>query len=196
MPVDYRSVLGIPHTFRDCSMPPAMFRFKIQKGESFSEMASRVNRIIMQITKPKEKMYAVKEYAVYMNMIPRLSYERTNAILSRTVSLDRLPFTFVCSYAHRFRDESYLDLVEQMYVMNPAYGPVPVLEIIAMPDQFCISLTQNNSTDKYILAFLEQLKSNGISASLVETINAASQRINLRPGISQNHSLTSLRILP
>ena len=94
------------------------------------------------------------------------AYDRTNAILSRTVSLDRLPFTFVCSYAFRFLDESYLDLVEQMYVMNPAYGPVHVLEIIAMSDQFCISLSQNSSTDVYIRAFMEQLELNGISASL------------------------------
>ena len=67
--------------------------------------------------------------------------------------------------------------------MNPAYGPVPVLEIIAMPGQFCISLSQNSSTDVYIRAFMEQLELNGISASLVETINASVQRVDLRPGI-------------
>ena len=118
-----------------------------------------------------------------MNLIPKLSYDRTNAILARTVSLDRLLFTFVCSYAHRFHDEPYLDLVEQMYVMNPPYGPVPLLEIIAMPDRFCISLTQNSSTDVYINAFLEQLKLNGINAALVETISAANQYVELRQSI-------------
>lgn len=183
LPVDYRDVLGIPHTFRDCTMPPAMFKVKIKKGESFREMAARINRIVMQITDPKEKLYAVKEYAVYMNLIPKMSYDRMNAILAKSVSLDRLLFTFVCSYAHRFRDEPYLDLIEQMYVMNPPYGPVPVLEIVAMPDQFCISLTQNSSTDVYIRAFLEQLKLNGINAALVETIGAASQYVDLRQSI-------------
>ena len=38
-------------------------------------------------------------------------------------------------------------------------------------------------TDVYVRAFMEQLKLNGISASLVETINAAVQRVDLRSGI-------------
>ena len=54
LPVDYRDVLGIPHTFRDCTMPPAMFKVGIKKGESFREMAARINRIITLITDPKK----------------------------------------------------------------------------------------------------------------------------------------------
>ncbi len=184
LPVDFREVLGIPHTFRNCTMPPYMFKVKIIKGESFREMAARINRIIMRIIDTKEKLYAVKGFAVYMNFIPKLSYDRMNAVLAKSVSLDRLPFTFACSYALRFHDEPYLDIIEQIYAMNPPYGPVPVLEIIAMPDQFCISLTQSNSTDVYIHAFLEQLKLNGVNAELVETIVAANQYVDLRQSIN------------
>ena len=65
-------------------------------------------------------------------------------------------------------------------MMSPIYGPGTVLEAIAMPDTFFISLNQDGDTEDYLEAFLEKMKENGIHASLQETVYGTEPYVALR----------------
>jgi hypothetical protein len=180
MPVDFRSALGIPHTFRNCAMPPAMYDIEVGEGDGVNEIADQVNQTILKVTSPVAKLYTVKGFATHMNMLPSMPYAQTEMVMAQTMSVDRPPFTFNCSYAGRYSDEGYLELIDHVYFMTPAYGSAPVLEVIAMPDRFYITINQGGSTNVYVQAYLDVLQENGIDARLDATEPGARQYVALR----------------
>lgn len=40
MPVNFRGALGIPHTFRNCAMPPAMYDIEVDEKDGTDEDAT------------------------------------------------------------------------------------------------------------------------------------------------------------
>lgn len=180
MPVNFRPVLGIPHTFRNCAMPPAMYDIVLSEGEGIEPFAARVNQTILQITSPVAELYTVKAFAGFMDKLPAMPYTQTEAMMTQASNVDRPPFTFNCSYAGRLVDTAYLDLIERIYLVTPAYGIAPVLETMAMPDRFCIAINQCGREDVYIRAFLDVLQECGIEAVLENTLSGARQYVALR----------------
>lgn len=180
MPIDFRGVLGIPHTFRNCAMPPAMLDIPIVEGESIDQLAARINQIVLQHVVPAAKLLTVKGFAGYMDMIPRMPYAQTEQMLSQYMASGSAPFTFNCSYAHRFQKEEYLDLLESVYVQTSSFGPSTVLVVIALPNSFCITLNQGGSSETYLRAYLDQLEQNGIAASLEHTMEGPAPYVELR----------------
>ena len=180
LPVDYRNVLGIPHTFRNCAMPPAMFNIEVRQGETIREMAGRINQSIIQLTSPAVELLTIKGFASYMKMLPPLPYAQTAGLMAQALTYDHPPFTFNCSYAHRFQDEEYLGLVDSIYVLTPAFGSAPVFEVVALPDHFCIAMSQGGCNEVYLQAYMEELRMCGIHAVHEETITGAGQYVALR----------------
>ncbi len=180
MPVDFRSALGIPHTFRNCAMPPAMYDIAVDEGDGIGEIAVKVNQTILKVTSPVAKLYTVKGFATRMDMLPPMPYAQTEAAMAQTSSVDRPPFTFNCSYAGRLSNEDYLELVDRCYLTTPAYGTAPVLEVVAMPDRFCTTINQGGGTDVYVRAYLDVLQENGVEATLEGTEPGARQYVALR----------------
>jgi hypothetical protein len=180
MPVDFRSALGIPHTFRNCAMPPAMYDIEVDEGDGVNEIAAKVNETILQVTSPVAKLFTVKGFATHVDMIPPLPYDQTAALMAQSATVDRPPFTFNCSYAGRLAGEDYLELVDRVYFTTPAYGTAPVLEVMAMPERFCITINQGGSTKVYVQSYLDVLRENGIAAALEDTTPGARQYVALR----------------
>ena len=180
LPVDFRHVLGIPHTFRNCAMPPAMFDVEIRDGESIEKLAGRIEESVLQAVSPAAELYSVKRFAAYIDRIPQMSYAKTNEAMAKALSVDHPPFTFNCSYARRFTDEEYLGLVEKIYVLMPAYGSAPIFEVVAFPDYFYISMNQGGTCETYLKAFLDQFDKNGIHAELEEKVKSPVQYVALR----------------
>ena len=183
MPVNFRSALGIPHTFRNCAMPPAMYDIEVDEGDGVSEIAAKVNQTILKVTSPVAKLYTVKGFATHMDMLPPMPYAQTEAAMTQTSSTDRPPFTFNCSYAGRLSDEDYLELVDRFYFTTPAYGTAPVLAVAAMPDRFCTTINQGGGTNVYVRAYLDVLQENGIEAALEGTEPGARQYVALREAL-------------
>ena len=180
MPVNFRTALGIPHTFRNCAMPPAMYDIELGEGDGVNEIAGQVNQTILKVTSPVAKLYTVKGFATHMDMLPPMPYAQTEMVMAQSMSVDRPPFTFNCSYAGRYSDEGYLELIDHVYCMTPAYGSAPVLVVIAMPDRFFITINQGGSANVYVQAYLDVLQENGIDARLDATEPGARQYVALR----------------
>lgn len=53
-----------------------------------------------------------------------------------------------------------------LFKNDPAEGPQTVLEMIALPERFCIVLNQGGETDVYAAAFCNVLRENGISCEI------------------------------
>ena len=180
MPVNFRHALGIPHTFRNCAMPPAMYDIAVGEGDGVNQIAAQVNQTILKVTSPVAKLYTVKGFATHMNMLPPMPYAQTEMAMAQTMSIDCPPFTFNCSYAGRYSDEDYLELIDCVYFTTPAFGSAPVLEVVAMPAHFYITINQGGGTDSYVQAYLSVLQENGIDATLDATEPGARQYVALR----------------
>ena len=179
MPVNFRGVLGIPHTFRNCAMPPAMYDIEVDEKDGTDEVAAKVNQTILKVTSPAAKLYTVKGFASFMDALPPMPYAQTEEA-TQSMTVDRPPFTFNCSYARRFSDEGYLALIDRVYSSTPAFGSAPVLLVVAMPDRFCITINQGGSSDAYVHAYLDALQENGIDAALEDATPGAGQYVALR----------------
>ena len=180
MPTDFRSALGIPHTFRNCAMPPSMYDIEVDEGDGIGEIAAKANETILKVTSPVAKLFTVKGFATHMDMLPPLPYAQTDAMMAQMKNVDRPPFTFNCSYAGRLSDEDYLELIDRVYTTTPSFGSAPVLVVMAMPERFCITINQGGSTETYVQAYLDVLQENGIAAALEDTTPGARQYVALR----------------
>lgn len=183
LPVDFRSVLGVPHTFRNCAVPPVMFDVQVEGGMGIEELAAQINQTILQRLAAPSELYAIKGYAAYMDRIPPMPYAQTEQVLAQYMASDQAPFTFNCSYAYRFQQESYLPLIDGVYGQTSAYGPATILETVALPDSFCIALSQAGSSDVYVRAFIDQLRKNGIRAEIEQVVEGAGPYVELRESL-------------
>ena len=180
MPIDLRGTLGIPHTFRNCAVPPAILNVPVTPGAGVAELAGAVNEAVLQSISPAAQVLMAKGFSTYIDMLAPMPYSQTEQVFEQMATGGGVPFTFNCSYAHRYRDEEFLDLLEGVYVQTPAYETATILVAIALPDTFCITLNQSGSSEAYLEAFLAQLKANGIAASLEETLEGYSPYVELR----------------
>ena len=161
-------------------MPPAMYDIEVGVGDGVNQIAAQVNQTILKVTSPAAELYTVKGFATHMDMLPPMPYAKAEVAMAQTMSVDRPPFTFNCSYAGRYSNEDYLELIDCVYFTTPAFGSAPVLEVVAMPDRFYITINQGGSTDVYVQAYLDVLQENGIDATLDATEPGARQYVALR----------------
>lgn len=174
VPADMRGVLSIPGTHRNAAMPPLILEIADYAGIDMPELAQRLNQFILERSSEPAKLLAMKAMAGYQAMMPQMPFAQMEQVVVASTG-EKPQFTFNCSYAQRYTSESFLPLVEDAFVVAPSYGRSTVLVAVALPDHFAVTLNQGGSTQVYVNALLEQLRAQGIKASLVgETpVNAA-----------------------
>ena len=179
IPADFRNALGIPHTFRNCAMPPVMMDIESELADGdFKALALAVQSNITQRTSNVAGIIAVKTMADMFAKIPKLPYKQAAGLFA---GFSKGPvFTFNTSYAQRITENEYSALLEGVYLFYPAEGPGSVLEMVALPDCFCICMNQGGETEKYMEAFLSVLSECGISARLEETLHGNTGYVELR----------------
>ena len=160
-------------------MPPAMYDIEVDEKDGTDEVAAKVNQTTLKGTSPAAKLYTVKGFASFMDALPPMPYAQTEEA-TQSMTVDRPPFTFNCSYARRFSDEGYLALIDRVYSTTPAFGSAPVLLVLAMPDRFCITINQCGSSDAYVHACLDALQENGIDAALEDATPGSGQNVAQR----------------
>ncbi len=166
VPADMRGVLGIPGTHRNAAMPPLMLEIDDCAGMDIHELAQRINQLILERSSEPAKLLAMKAMLGYQAMMPQMPFAQMEQVMAASTG-DKPQFTFNCSYAQRYTSEPFLPLVEDVTFLAPSYGRGTVLEIVALPDHFTVSLNQGGSTQVYVNAYLDQLRAQGIEASLV-----------------------------
>lgn len=179
IPVDFRAALEIPNTFRNCAMPPVLINVApdMAKG-GLTDLAASLQEELNMRTSTVAEIMAVKITADMFGQIPALPYKQT-AKLFEGFSGGPV-FTFNSSYVHRFKDESYLKLIDSVYAMYPSEGSQLVIEVTALPDSFCFTVNQGGQTREYVDAFCEVLKENGVACELKDTISGNAGYIELR----------------
>ena len=170
VPVDFRLVLGIPGTHRNCAMPPVIFDVEDVQGVDVHALTAKIGGAVQERTSTAAKLLAVKAFKALSARIPAMPYADMERLLSAASSPDAPAFTFNCSYAARYRNERFLSIVDSMYVLSPAYGAGNILAVTATPEYFFISLNQNGATTAYLDAFMEALSLNGIRAGIDQTL--------------------------
>ncbi|MBR4776058.1 MAG: hypothetical protein IK007_00440 [Lachnospiraceae bacterium] len=179
IPADFREALGIPHTFRNCAIPPIMMDIDTELANGdFKVLASVIQKTILQRTSNIAGIMAVKAMADTFAKIPKLPYKQTAGLFA---GFSKGPvYTFNTSYAQRITENEYSSLLDEVYVFYPAEGPASVLEMVALPDSFCICMNQGGETREYVDAFLSVLSECGISAHLEEVLHGNNGYIELR----------------
>ncbi len=76
--------------------------------------------------------------------------------------------------------DDYSGLLDGIYALYPSTGSQTVLEMIALPEQFCISMNQGGETKQYADAFCDVLSENGVSCHIEEALKGNSGYIELR----------------
>ncbi len=89
-------------------------------------------------------------------------------------------FTFNASYITRITENDYSELLDGIYAMYPSDGSQTVVEMIALPKHFCISINQGGETSVYVDAFCHVLQENGVSCEVEKILNGNTGYIELR----------------
>ncbi|MBQ8093748.1 MAG: hypothetical protein IJ242_09260 [Clostridia bacterium] len=162
VPADFRKALEIPHTFRNCAVPPLMLDLspELVNGD-IRILASAVQKIINGMTTRSAEVTMTKAMADAFRQIPPLPYRQGAEMFSHFTGGPM--FTFNASYARRLPDSDLTALLESAYMSFPSEGDQTVLEMTALPESFCICLSQGENTGHYADAFCSVLSENGIS---------------------------------
>ena len=179
IPVDFRDALGIPGTFRNCAMPPVMIELEPETvNGKLGEIAVKIQKILTDRTSKVAQVMAVKTMADMMGQMPRLPYKEAAGLFA---NFSNGPvFTFNASYIQRIEENEYSSLLDSIYGIYPSTGAMTVLEMIALPDKFCISMNQGGQTKDYADAFCEILSENGVACQINETLHGNTGYIELR----------------
>lgn len=180
VPVDFREALEIPHTFRNCAMPPLMLDLapELANGDIRS-LAAAVQQIMNGMTTKATGVMAVKAMADRFGQMPSMPYRQGAEVFRQLVSGPM--FTFNASYARRFPEAAaFTALVDSAFVFYPSGADQMVYEMIALPESFCICLSLGESTRQYAEAFCEVLSENGITCSLEGVLSGNRGYVELR----------------
>lgn len=179
IPVDFREALDIPGTFRNCAMPPVIIDIEpeILNGE-LGDVALKVQDILTQRTSKAAGVMAVKAMADMFSQMPKLPYKQAAGLFA---GFSNGPvFTYNASYVKRIEENEYTGLIDGIYPLYPSTGSQTVLEMIALPDHFCISMNQGGETQQYADAFCDILSENGVTCNIAETLHGNPGYIELR----------------
>ena len=179
IPVDFRDALDIPGTFRNCAMPPVMIDIEPEtvNGE-LKDIALKVQNVISERTSKAAGVMAVKAMADMFSQMPKLPYKQAAGLFA---GFSNGPvFTFNASYVKRIEENDYSGLLDGIYALYPSTGPQTVLEMIALPEQFCISMNQGGETREYAEAFCDVLSENGVACHIEDTLKGNPGYIELR----------------
>lgn len=113
-----------------------------------------------------------------MEQIPALPYKQTADLLKGFAGGP--VFTFNASYAYRMQESDHSKLLDAVYGLYPAEGCQTVLEMMALPKDFCICFNQGGDTVAYADAFCEVLKENGITCKQEDTLYGNAGYVALR----------------
>ncbi len=180
--IDFRKLLDVPHTFRNCATPAMTLLVTPDKSDNISSLTHQVYEDIINLMKPENEIYFLKLCEPWR---PTFSYYSGIEQVIMPLNIND-PATVNISYARWYKDEAFLDLIESIYVLSPVFYKTPIVEIIALPDYFYFSINGNRLPDTYCHAFLEVLKENGIHAQLEETICEPEQYVCLRENLGLN----------
>lgn len=179
VPVDFRDALEIPHTFRNCAMPPVMIELSPELANGpIEQIATAIQGVMDQRTSKPAGVMAVKALADMLGQMPALPFKEAFAMFA---NLSGGPiFSFNASYAYRLPQTDYLSLLDGVYIMYPSTVAQNVLEMAALPDAFCICLNQSGETTAYADAFCAVCKENGISCRTEGTLLGNTGYVALR----------------
>ena len=179
IPVDFRGALEIPNTFRNCAMPPIMMDLSPEIAQSdIKDAALFIQGVIEQRTSKAAGVMAIKSMADMMGQMPKLPYKEA-AGLFKNFSNGPV-FTFNASYITRITENEYSGLLDGAYCLYPSEGSQTVLEMIALPEHFCISMNQGGETDAYANAFCKILTENGVSCTIEKVLHGNTGYIETR----------------
>ena len=179
IPADFREALEIPGTFRNCAMPPIMLDLEPEtlNGE-LGGIAVQIQEVITQRTSKAAGVMAVKAMAEMFSQMPKLPYKQAAELFA---GFSNGPvFSFNASYVKRIEENDYSGLLDGFYVFYPATGSQTVLEMLALPGQFCITMNQGGETKQYADAFCDILSENGVACHIEETLQGNTGYIELR----------------
>ncbi|MBR3735659.1 MAG: hypothetical protein IKN07_07240 [Lachnospiraceae bacterium] len=179
VPADFREALEIPHTFRNCAMPPIMVDLEPETVTAdISTLAKEIQKVIDRMTEKSAVVMAVRTRVGMMEQIPALPYKQTADLLKGFAGGP--VFTFNASYAYRMQESDHSKLLDAVYGLYPAEGCQTVLEMMALPKDFCICINQGGDTVAYADAFCEVLKENGITCKQEDTLYGNAGYVALR----------------
>lgn len=121
---------------------------------------------------------AVKAMADMTGQMPKLGYKEAAGLFKNFSSGPA--FTFNASYLTRIKENDYSQLIEGAYVIYPSEASQTVIEMIALPKHFCISINQGGETSVYADAFCHVLQENGISCEVENILYGNTGYIEIR----------------
>ena len=179
IPVDFREALEIPNTFRNCAMPPVMAELSPELARAdIRDIALFLQGVIEQRTSKAAGVMAVKAMADMTGQMPKLGYKEAVGLFKNFSSGP--VFTFNASYITRITENDYSEFLDGIYAMYPSEGSQTVIEMIALPKHFCISINQGGETSFYVDAFCHVLQENGVSCEVEKILNGNTGYIELR----------------
>ena len=179
VPIDFRNALEIPHTFRNCAMPPLMLDLspEIVNGD-LQVLAATVQAVMNNMTGKAAGVSMVKVMADMMGQMPPLPYKDAAGMFA---GMSNGPiFSFNVSYARRLTDKDHPELLDSYYYFYPADKGQSVLEMVALPDTFCICMNQGSDSTDYADALCAVFKDNGISSRIEDVLKGNPGYVELR----------------
>lgn len=165
IPADFRQALEIPHTFRNCAMPPLMIELDPETANGPIEgLAQAVQAQVNRMTDRAAEVMAVKAVAEHFNRMPPLPYSQAARMFAQFGN--RPMFTFNASYVARLPEGDWAELLETAYFLNPSERGQTVITAVALPDRFCFCINQGEATRRYADALCGVLSRCGIANSL------------------------------
>ncbi|MCR5742979.1 MAG: hypothetical protein K6F92_04510 [Lachnospiraceae bacterium] len=183
VPVDFRHVLGVDNAHRVASQRPMFVVVSVNPRMSIRDVVCVVDRFISGMTTDGAKLAYLQSFQDFYRDINSLKYNIANKILGTNADPrpEDMYYTFQCSYAKWYTaEDEYWSVVNSVYCLSPSFSSPAVLEVMGMPQQFCIAINQAGDNESYVNAYLQVLEDNGIRYSTEEEPVGPEQYITLR----------------